>query len=520
MTSGTLRRRLDSLVRSPGFWILLAAAFLYGWNVVPYWKASWDSATYISLAASIAEGKGYSYAGYPHTKYPPGFPLLLAPIVVLAGKNYLLMRLLMATCAVASVGMAYLLIRRIASTSVAVAVALATATSYALYFEATGILSDLPYMVVSLCALYATDRFREGFSRGVLLGVIACVIAASSFRAVGLVLAPAIVLSILLDARGQSFPRRLRAAAAVAAAMAIATGLWVGRNATVSQRLPPNLSEGIGYEREVVLVDPSSSHSETVGWATLTERVGRNVDYYNGIAASMLTARRAKDPIQVKLLGCLLVAGWAVSMFRRRGVVEYYTPLYAAAYLLWPAHQGDRFFVPILPMLLFYGLQPLLALADAASGFVGKRLPDAQGAALRSGARGLLLASWTAALLVWNQPLLSTQINTEHQKPYYRGVQAEYIDAFLWIRENTPDDAVIITNRAPWCVLWTGRRSFTVPQVSDNREILDSIGQNGGTHAIANAFTKRYLNRAIEAFPERFRERERIGTTIVYEFVR
>ena len=57
-----------------------------------------DSGAYLSLAQSLVSGEGYRdifLDGSPaHTKYPPVFPLLLAPLVYLFGLNFWVIRLL------------------------------------------------------------------------------------------------------------------------------------------------------------------------------------------------------------------------------------------------------------------------------------------------------------------------------------------------------------------------------------------------------------------------------------------
>ena len=56
-----------------------------------------DNAQYIFLAESLFQGKGYRTINQPkepiHNTYPPGYPLLLLPIIALAGRNFLLMHI-------------------------------------------------------------------------------------------------------------------------------------------------------------------------------------------------------------------------------------------------------------------------------------------------------------------------------------------------------------------------------------------------------------------------------------------
>lgn len=56
-----------------------------------------DDANYVILAESIAEGRGYRQINYPdaplETRYPPGYPVVLAPIIALVGNNLNLLKL-------------------------------------------------------------------------------------------------------------------------------------------------------------------------------------------------------------------------------------------------------------------------------------------------------------------------------------------------------------------------------------------------------------------------------------------
>ena len=77
-----------------------------------------DSATYMLLAESIATaGDGYSLHVDPgppvaHTKYPPGYPLALAPLVALFGRNLVVLKLLSVVFTAASVVVFGLMTRR------------------------------------------------------------------------------------------------------------------------------------------------------------------------------------------------------------------------------------------------------------------------------------------------------------------------------------------------------------------------------------------------------------------------
>jgi len=503
-------------------WIVAASAVLYALLVVPQWKPSWDSAIYISLAQSLAHGKGYAYMGYAHTKYPPGFPLVLSPIVLLFGKNYLLMRAFVAACAVGSVGMTYLLFRRIASVGVAVAVALITAAAFPLAIETTNILSDLPFMLASLSALYAAERSR-GSSRSRWFWWTVTFIALSYLmRTVGFTLALAFAASLVLDDRDRPLPHRMRRAGIALGVVAIVIGGWMGRNALATHTLPEQIREGLSYKTEMVGSDGQSPVTTTALLHTLGRRVVRNLDYYDRLTASILSGQTASSTALIRAIGIWVLLGWLWALWRRRGLVEYYLPLYLVIYLLWPAHQGTRFLAPVVPILAYYALIPLLTLVDTGVAIAQRFGPPGEDdgtewSRARTRARGLVLLISVGFFLMWNAPLLTAQVQVEHVRPYpyHAGGMGDYLETLAWVDGNLPRDAVLATNRAPYGVLLADRDTYTVPWVDDDAVKMAFLEDHHVTHVIANGGTP-FLNQLIAAYPDRFHEIHRIGGTMVY----
>lgn len=506
----------------------MAAAALYAPLVVPYWKPTWDSGTYITLAQSLAEGKGYSYLGDPHVKYPPGFPLLLTPILLLFGKNYLLMRALIAACAVGSIAAAFSLIRKRASFGFALAAAVMTAVCYAMYFEATRVLSDLPYMFASLGALLAMERYRSKPSRRMFWTAIALAAASYSIRIVGFILAPAFALSLLIDMKksaegdaeegakeNEPIQERLKRAGVVLGVMAVIVCVWMGRNALVKSDEGAELWEAATYERELIVDRATDPTSETINIAEFAARLKRNAVHYINLTASLLTGRKARSGASAYLLAGLACLGWVLSLFRRRGVMEYYAVLYAAVFLVWPANQGERFLVPILPMIFFYALTPFASLLE----WTASRFKTLAGPLFRNISIAVFLTAAAVGFLFSNGSSLSEAVKRERAVPYYQGGTADYMAAFIWVKENAPDDAVLIANRAPYGVITAERPTYTVPWVKDRHDMKwASIERVGGTHAIASP-GHGHIAQLIEIYPSRFREIERFGEYGIYEIL-
>ena len=98
----TLQTRFDLLFKRRNLAFLLGVLlFALILNVLlfdPKLSTGGDNATYISLAKSIAEGRGYRSIYDPaepaHTQCPFGLSLLLVPVILTLGMNFVAMKLL------------------------------------------------------------------------------------------------------------------------------------------------------------------------------------------------------------------------------------------------------------------------------------------------------------------------------------------------------------------------------------------------------------------------------------------
>ncbi|RKY00634.1 hypothetical protein DRP77_11160, partial [Candidatus Poribacteria bacterium] len=92
-----------------------------------------------------------------------------------------------------------------------------------------------------------------------------------------------------------------------------------------------------------------------------------------------------------------------------------------------------------------------------------------------------------------------------------------------WVKENTPPDAVVVSERPPWVYLLSGRKTFGFPWVPRPEEVIGFIREIGANYVIATPvtyLTGRYLLPAIKSRPDMFEEVYRKGGNIVYRVVR
>jgi len=133
--------------------ILSAVGFLLIIN--SSWNATPDSALYLALGESLANGQGYVFNGEKHTYVPPGFPLLLAGTAKLLGQNFLSYRILMALMGFLTAVSAYFFVSRLAGPDLGLLVGGLFALNHTLVYNSTFILADVPFALFIMLSLNA-----------------------------------------------------------------------------------------------------------------------------------------------------------------------------------------------------------------------------------------------------------------------------------------------------------------------------------------------------------------------------
>lgn len=175
--------------------VLLGALATLLWRVDPYFHVRVDAAIYLLTAKSLLGGDGYTYLGDTFALRPPGFPLLLAPILAVFGTNFTALNLWVSLFAVAAIGLLFIHgTRRVGPLVAAAAAALVwlnptfTKTS----FE---ILSDVPSVTLLMLSVVVETwaMRRPSTRRDVVVGV--CIAGAAYVRTTNVLLALAFVLA-------------------------------------------------------------------------------------------------------------------------------------------------------------------------------------------------------------------------------------------------------------------------------------------------------------------------------------
>jgi 4-amino-4-deoxy-L-arabinose transferase-like glycosyltransferase len=444
--------------------VLVAIVLVAGmFNPAPH--TGGDNAGYISLAHSLAQGDGYQEQWDPeeppHTKYPPVFPLILAVAMLLGAKSWVSLKMVPVAFTLLSVLFTYLWVRGREGMALAVGIALLVALSDGVLYYSRWILSDPTFLALTLGAFWALDR-KEGKPR--LAWGFALVVLAYLTRSAGIPLVLATGLWLGLS-------RRWRALVAFAVAFCLPAGWWWLRGRAVGTDQ---------YVAEFWLLDPYQPDLGRAGVADLLARVGQNLQLYvtqilpEGIVGM-------EGPFLAPLgMGLVLIAlvGWFRRIRENVGVTELFLPLYAGLMLLWPVvWSGDRFALPVLPLLFFYAVLGLRWLLGSFSPGI------LRGALLLT---FLLLAvpaatSWTQEARTARQCATRLEREPDPFGCYPENIR-EYAEMARWAGQNLPAGSAVVTRKPRIFFVLSGVKTQSLPLTTDPEAFLAAAAAKGSRY--------------------------------------
>jgi hypothetical protein len=434
-----------------------------------------DNAGYISLAYSILERGAYlelwDPAEPPHSKYPPVLALLLAMAMVMGAKSWAALKLVPAFSTVLAVAFTFLWANGRRGWGMGLGVALLLGLSESVVYYSQWILSDPTFLALTFGALWALHQASkkagnqgppEQVDRFLGLGMVLVVLAYFT-RSAGLPLVVATFLWLVLR-------RRWKPLAWFVFLFGVPAVLWWIRG---------SLGGGGEYVSEFWMIDPYRPDLGTVGPGALFSRVMENLVAY---PTRIIPAGIAGDGLAFLTplglgLALLALVGWLRAVREGVGVAELFSPLYFGLILFWPpTWSGDRFSLPLLPLMFFYSGGAVLWMLGSFRGRV-------RGAVV--GALAVLLA--LPAVLEWNRMgrLASMCRDTTGMGSVLECLppaQGEYFALAEWSGRNLPDDAVVTARKPRTFFLMSGVKAQSIPMVTGAEEFLDRLRQKGSRY--------------------------------------
>jgi hypothetical protein len=320
-----------------------------------------DTEHYVTLARDIATGTPYEVNGRPEMRFPPGFPLLLAPAALLARGSFAAITRWAALLASSVFLLTWLYVRR-REPRFALPIAVLTAVCMPFLNLAAGNpMSEPIYLAFTLALLLWADRWYGGGRAKRSWGWLALggllLIALPAIRTIGVAAVAAAGMMFVAEAlqRDPGSPRgRLRDALpfVAGAGFVLAWLLWTRAHAVgwygVADR---------GYLNDLLQSNP---HHPDLGRATgmqLLERMVNNFLIQAAHAVELLTPVSWMKPGWVSpamLVVPVVIAGWWQELRAGDRFGALYFLCYMGILLLWPYDEGARFLLPAVPLLWIY----------------------------------------------------------------------------------------------------------------------------------------------------------------------
>ncbi|CAN5606402.1 hypothetical protein BH23GEM9_BH23GEM9_23110 [soil metagenome] len=483
-------------------------------------------------ARNLVQGTPYDQTGFIYNPadpwysprvYPPGFPLLLAPVYAVFGGDLFALRMVVIASVVAAVAAFALLARPILPAPLVLSAAALLGLQPFLVRFKNLLLPDFTFLVFVLLSLHLVRRLHEkeaGAGTGVALLAGLALYAALAVRTPGVALLGAIALyhlvrwkwparpvlicvavaltlygtQFLLMPRGSGYLAQFEDIRSVRAPAAHPNVAHAG--ATGSR--PGDVQDGAALSGAERTADPEAlvpapqappARSAARGIPTPAELVRRSRGLYlmtdvlwtseGDLRAPPLTGlTRVWVGVLMLLSGLAALVGYAVRL-RRPTVLETFVPAYGGILLLW-TFPSARYLIPLLPFLFLYGVLGLTVLA-------------------RAGRGGRIVALAVAALVA-----VSYAVNLAHatRSPYDDGVTgAEATALFEHVGACVPADARILTFRPRAFALYTGREatSLSLPILRDERRLQRVLEDMRVTHVMATRNSQ--LDSTVAALP-------------------
>jgi hypothetical protein len=389
-------------------------------TVRDFWDARPDAARYLLAARSLLDGHGYSVMGEPFRLRPPGFSLLLAPLVAWRGYDFAALNLYVSLFGVLTVALLYTLVLPRLGPLVALAVGVLAWLNPQLQALSNQVLSDVPGLAFALLALLLLRwaDARDSLARDLLVAL--AIAAAAYVRSANVLLAPAFVLDRLClhagaGASRQGFARFVaRRVLLPGAAFVLLYLPWMLTPPAPSRYDSPDLQS---YSTAFLRRDPNDPGAAALDVHQWRRRTARNGAAYAAIFSSAMVTRQASAATPV--VATLGVLALLAVLLRRRRAPEWFalgTVLVLLAY-----------YVPATRLLLPAYFLVIAAMAECACWLLGRAV--AAYTAQRVVAAGLVLVAATSL--------------GEAQRPDARAYYESLLAATQHVRDTVPADAAL-----------------------------------------------------------------------------
>jgi hypothetical protein len=429
---------------------------------------SWgdDFAQYVKEGQNFAHGLPYYQSQYVYNdlnyefgppSYPPGFPLLLAPVIKSGGLAVRPMLYLISICMAGLMFALFAFFRKYMGSLSALCLAIAGTYSGYLIDLKANILADIPLTLFTTLYLLVRNSPRLSIGRIVLLILLAVMAMLIRSQAIVLLMAELVFFLITFlqksnETRKISFTNFLSSVSLKVFFGSLALYLLLIKTVLY------NPLDSWGFYLQLFARNKGR-------WMEVS---GHNFTYLAVLLTGMLhfTSLSSPGKVLVQIIeytGLVFsTIGLLFSLRKRPNFETVFYVLMCAMIISLSVYQGLRYLLPVLPVYLLYCYKGARAV------FPRVLMPKA-----RYILPGLTLLYLIAGYDDFNKALMP---DDKYWTPYSK----EDSTAFKYIIENLPDTAIIAFSKPRALALYTHRRSMVIGQASAaaNKRKFDSLHVN------------------------------------------
>jgi len=484
-------------------WILLAFiigcfALLYPYCFDSKVDPNGDNVSYYLLGKGLVNGSGYvSYYTVPpkpETHFPPGYPALIAAIGNLSGAEIETIKATNGLFFLIVILLVFLLALKLGfSDLLATATALSVMISPNILRFSTIMMSELFYSALSMGFLVLCTRIKfdvPWFKSGDFLFALIVLIASIYVRSVGIAMVFGATVYFVLGYKWKH-------AMVMVGVATIAVLPWIIR---------ANRIGGNTYAEQLSMVNPYDSAAGQVGLMDLVNRVwGNAIRYFaREIPSGIFELHVASNTRPYSLLEWIfavalvaIIAYGAIKWKAYRWLLYAYVAAFFGILLLWPSVWiGPRFIIPIIPLLLMMGWNGVHHIVELdwpafrKDGFLK---------------RSHLIMGLLFFYAVAQYPNIKS-LNEIGSSNYVTQL-AGYIKAAQWVKENTPEDAIVCCRKGSLFHLFSERKVTGYRSTLNAEWLFQDLEDKGVDYLVLDEFgfasSSAYLKPAGLKYPDK-----------------
>ncbi|MFK7809435.1 MAG: hypothetical protein AB8F74_16650 [Saprospiraceae bacterium] len=462
-----------TLWQNAAFFLIITFAFsvVYYLAFKKHLDLNGDNASYFLLGKSLSLGEGYSLYNNPdakpHNHFPPGYPFILATLMLIS-KEVLWLKIANGVFFLGASILSFQLFRKFeVKWQVALVSIIFMLTNYHLLKSATIIMSEIPYLLlvtVTLWLLLKID-FSKDFWNDV--NFYYCLLALSfafHIRTIGVSLFAGIIFYLLIE-------KKWKGVTAVSSGFVVLALPWIIRGKV--------LGLGTSYQKQLLAKNPYQLELGVAGPIDIIERFGENIIRYisKEIPISIFSFREVNYRIPSEFpdyaIGILLITLIILGIYllpRYRSLILGYLSGSFFILLLWPkVWTGARFILPLIPILI-------LLIVFSCNWILEKTLSFTK---FRSNYLSFLLLPLIIFSLQKHNPNKDAKFQSYSLNRLFLEAKIDYpikwrnyFELGIYAKNHLPNDAYIACRKPQLLHIKSNRHTTNYPYLEDDKELI------------------------------------------------